>query len=454
MPLHIQKTIQKLHLFLSNDLRDALKADSQDNSYVIILFLVHLITIVSLFVTEGPIGHLILIYILIPVLFFPARFSWISFGSIKLPIPNKISMYNIFRNAILCRTPLFLVVVIYGANKAFLSYLYPEPLMGYLHIFFYYLLAPILGFTIATNRLAVDQPDFYYLFFRIVTPFVALNSLINFYYFFNNISSAASLGNYRLQSSFGAALGYNPNLDALIHSIFFIGFVITVINNKSSYGKFIAMATITILSCALVLEQSRGCTAAVIITLLYFFISQKIIIDIRLKLALVIICGLIGVYVFVILLDGGSIYLARPFYLRPEIWFKFFKIISENSFIGFGDRYIFAVPLSTGEIAPHPHSLVMSSLVRGGIIGVTSIIYILISSTFSAYKYAKYTRNPIPLCVFMTAGIAGIFDFDLKVWQSGWYLASYWLVIALTLGADTALKNAHRTKTYITALEL
>lgn len=440
----LKKFIKNIHLSLSKDLGEALDTSCRDNGYIKLIFTAQLTSVGTLFVTEDATAHLILIYILIPLLFLPLRFEEKALRGFRVPIPVKISFYNIFRNALLCRTPLFLAVAIYGSDKAFLSYLYPEPVLGYLHIFFYYLLAPLLAFMIATIRLTVDMPNFYFLFFRLAGPIVALNAAINIYLFTKKISGISQLGTLRLTSSFGSAMGYNANLDALIYAVFFIGLVITVISSRSKYDLALSIPTIIILFSAILLEQSRATSIGAIISFFYFAIFWKS------KISLRVICGAISglcfilVFVYGFLPDGLNTYLSQHDNLRPELWQKFFNLSKEHAFSGLGDRLIFAVPLSDGQLAPHPHSILLSSLLRGGLIGLLMMLFILLSGLLRAYQYAHKTHNAVPFCIFLSVTIAGLFDFDLKVWQAGWYLAGYWLAIALALGADAALRNKER----------
>lgn len=440
----MRKYLKKIHLYLSAELGDAIKATSQDEAYIKILFLAQILTIGSLFITNGSVGHLVLIYLLMPILFFPARFSLIKIRGIELPIPTRISLYNIFRNTIICRTPLFLAVAIYGATKAYLSYLYPEALSGYLHIFFYYLLAPLLAFIVATMRLSVDQSNFYYLFFRLMSPIVALNAVINFYLFLLDIPSLSTLGSNRLQSSFASAMGYNPNLDALIHATFLIGIIITILQSRSKYDDFLSIPSIVILFCSLVFEQSRASSLAMVTSLFIYIYNFRPFIDRKIIFLLASLAAFIFLYAYLFLPNGFNTYFLRSDHIRFELWQIYLKLIIDKSFIGFGDRFIFIIPLSNGEFAPHPHSILLSSLVRGGIVGLFSMLFITITGLIKSFLYAKKSKNAVPFCVFLTVIIAGLFDFDLKVWQAGWYLAGYWLAIALVLGADANLKNKER----------
>lgn len=388
----IRKYFKEIHLFLSKDANEALGASSGDDGYVKLLFLAQLASIAALFITEDATAHLILIYVVIPLLFLPLRFEEKSLAGIKIPYPSKFSFYNIFRNTIICRTPLFLAVVIYGSDKAFLSYLYPEPALGYLHIFFYYLFFPILAFMIATIRLAVDLQNFYFLFFRFTGPIVALNATINIYHFTKGGAIILLLAE-RLSSTFGAAMGYNANLDSLIYAVFFVGLLITVISNSSKYNLNLYIPSLLVLFCAILWEQSRGVSVAIIISLLFYAVSISPARDVKVIYAFVVGFILFTLFVSLFLKSGFSAYVARRDYLRPELWLKFFNLSKENGLLGLGDRITFAVPLSDGQLAPHPHSILLSSLVRGGVIGLMTMIFILSAGLLRSYPIRKTHAN-------------------------------------------------------------
>lgn len=434
--------IMSVHSFLCKDLGAALKQEGNDDFYIRILFVAELISFGSLFISEGSTSHLILIYLLIPIVFLPFKFT--PYDSNRFPIVICFSFYNIFRNIIICRTPLFLSVIIYGSNKAYLSYLYPEPSLGYLHIFFYYLLAPLLVFIIATTRLSVDMKGFYFLFFKFVSPLVALNIIINLYFFVKNIGDIKLLPSYRLASTFSNAMGYNPNLDALIHAIFFAGLVITLTNQKIIKYRIILFSSLLTIFVALLWEQSRASSLAMIFSLLIFALIVRPKINVKLLFFTFFLILISGIYLFWILPHGFSSYYLRADYYRPELWIKFFNLSRDNSFYGFGDRLELNITLSNGTIITHAHSILLTALVRGGLIGFFSMLFITVMGTISSYKYYKYSKNILPFCLFLIVMIAGLVDFELKIWQAGWYLAGYWLVIAIVVGSDATLKNRDR----------
>lgn len=427
---------------LSASLGSALKCDSKDPAYVTLLFTAFILSFSALFLTEGNTTHLMFLYLVTPLIFIPFKFKMVKIWSIPLIIPEKFCLYNLFRNVTLCRTPLFFAVFIYGVNKSFLSYLYPEPNLGYLHIFFYYLLAPLLVLMITIVRLCVDRPNFYFQFFRLIGVVAALNAAINIYLFIKNLPNFTALSSTHMSSSFGAAIGYNPNLDCLVYALYFIGLIVTLIQNFCLKDLCLTVPSTVILIIAILLEQSRATLLGVFISLsLFAALSTKskkkaVIMSLFTLLLLTI------VYSSLFLPKGLSTYFIRGESYRSEVWRRYFDVVMESPILGIGDRTVRAIFLSDGEKQLHAHSILLSSWLRGGLLGLLTMMYIAISGVRLSFKYAKSYTIFVPYCVFIVVVVDGIFNSELKVWQAGWEWAGYWLAIALVVGAEAKIRNS------------
>lgn len=442
--LKINKNLRCLHLALRADLGAALKPDLLDSAYVKLLFFILIISFGTLFVTEGNVAHLMFIYLVTPVLFAPFKFKTVNIRGIQLIIPEKLSLYNLFRNVILCRTPLFLAVLIYGINKAFLSYLYPEANIGYLHIFFYYLLAPLLVLIIAIVRLCIDTPKFYYIFFSLMGPVAAINAAVNIYLYIKFLPNLAALSETHMSATFGAAIGHNPNLDCLIYATYLIGLLVTLIHNFTHKDYYFSIPAALILFLTILLEQSRSTLLGVLISLILLIYlapgaKRKTIVS-----TLCVALMLILTYSFFFLPNGPATYFLRGQSSRSEVWLRYFDILMQNPILGFGDRTIREILLSDGERLFHAHSILLSSWLRGGLLGLGSMLYIAVFGIRRSFHFAKIYNNFVPFCVFIVVAVDGIFNSELKVWQAGWEWAGYWLAIALAVGADAKLRNDSR----------
>ena len=441
---NIKNSLKYIHLALSADLDMALKSDSKDPAYVTLLFIAFIFSFGALFLTEGNITHLMFLYLVMPLVFVPLKFRTINVRGIPLIIPEKFSLYNLFRNITLCRTPLFLAVMIYGINKAFLSYIYPEPNLGYLNIFFYYLLAPLLVFMITVVRLSVDAPNFYFNFFRFMGMITAFNAAINIYFYIKTLPSFAALSSTHMSAIFGAAIGHNPNLDCLVYVLYFIGIVVTLIHNFSRQELYLTVPSAVVLLTVILLEQSRA-------TLLGAFISLTLLACLSSKttkrfvfISLFLFLLVTIIYASLFLPEGVATYFLRGESYRSEVWLRYFHILMENPIVGFGDRTVRTITLSAGNDLHHAHSILLSSWLRGGLLGLGSMLYIAVFGVRSAFQFAKSYANFVPFCVFIVVAVDGVFNSELKVWQAGWEWAGYWLAIALAVGADAKLRNDTR----------
>lgn len=442
--LKINNLLRYLHVVLSVDLDSALKSDSVDPAYVNLLFIVFIISFASLFLSEGYTAHLMFIYIVMPTAFLPLKFKFVNIRGLILIQPKNLSFYNVFRNTVLCRTPLFLAFLLYTTNKAFLSYLYPEPNLDYLYIFFYYLLAPLLILMITVTRLSVDIPNFYFKFFRIMGPIAAINVILNIYFYLKSFSNLSLILETHMTAVYGAAIGYNPNQDCLVYVLYFIGLAVTLIHNFSRNDFYFSAPSVVILLVGLLLEQSRSTLLGAFISLILLNLLSSKATRSGVILALLGLTLLTLIYSSIFLPNGLATYFLRGESHRFEVWKLWFNILLQDPIIGFGDRTIREIFISSGEKLLHAHSILLSSWLRGGLLGLGSMLYIAVFGIRCAFLYAKTYNNFVPFCVFVVVAVDGVFNSELKVWQAGWEWAGYWIAIALILGADAKLRNGLR----------
>lgn len=436
----------KLHLWLSGQLRLALIEKNQDKNYISLLFLSYISCLAILFFTQkdpsewsyDP-AHKLYIYVLIPIIFVPIKFSNFIIWKISVPVPSQISFYNIFRNFILCRNFMFGCVLVFTLSQAVITYLLnPHPLQFY--IFFYYFLAPLIIFIVATVRLCVDYPDFYYVFFRFSGVIVAINAGINLIIYLRSASGFAFLAENRIGSAYGYPFGNNPNVDGVIYTNFLIGTSLAFFRYKTKLDFLLFFISITLLAITVILEQTRseilGLISAYSILVLLNFEKYKW------KSFYPLIIVLLAIIVYSQLCLQGGIY---HYFLRGDadrfiIWKNAMHYVKLSPLLGIGikDNLSIVIP---HEIHFHAHSIPIGAIIRGGIVGLLSLIFIYLSGILYSYRYAKINKNSIPICLFVSFIVSGLFDHELKIGQAGWEWVAFWLPISLSLGAEACLKN-------------
>ena len=410
---------------------------NQDPAYVKFLFFFYLIFFFVLFLFQGETANYIARYALTPIIFLPLQFCEKKLWGLNIPFPEKISTYNILRNLSLCKSPLFIAALIYSLDKAILSYELPEQHQLYFYLYFQVFLAPLMIFLITTARIFLDFENFNKQFFSYTGLAVAANALINIKIYFQSLPSLASIPEQRMYAAYGAAIGGNPNMDGLVYAIFLAGSLITAIKLKNRFYFLIFSPIITILALTLFLEQCRGPIIALLLSL--GIISLVIKKDFR-KGAGALTATLVTAMMAVPKVRDSTI--NRGENQRLEIWQKYFGLIHENPIFGYGDRAKFSIPLNSGEKAPHAHNILLAAQLRGGVIGLISLLFIFTFGLLRTYNYARLNQKVTPLCLLLIVTIAGMVDFDLVLWRAGWEWGTYWLAIGLAIGADNALRRS------------
>ena len=415
--------------------------EAEDPSYLTLLFALYVFCFASLFFTPvlSDISHKLFIYLVIPLLLAPVEFGKINFGLISLLLPIKISLYNPLRNGLLCRSYLFAAVVIYGLNKATLSFLLPSPDFLYLKLWLITWLIPLLFFICATIRLCVDAPNFYFNLFRWLGPTAAVNALVNVYFYLTKISGLSAIPETRLDTVLGAAFGQVSTMDSLTYALFLTGSAIALFKNFSKLNAWLLAPTLVILSLTLIIEQSRGTFLATLISLSVFSILSTKFVR---RLALLLAILLIGVFASIPKIRDHA--LSRGDNHRFEVWSRFYELMKQNLIFGYGDRTAVTVVLSDEEKIFQGHNIFLNAQLRGGLIGLTSLLFIFIYGLSRSYKFYKIFDNPTPLCLLMIVTIAGQVDFDIVIWQFGWEWATFWFALSLALGADQSIRVKSR----------
>lgn len=439
----------RTHSWLSSEIKSAISDSYKDKHYLNLLFVVYIFCLAALFFTEknpadwnyDP-AHKLYIYLLMPLAFMPFKFSAYSIFNVSIHLPSRFSLYNVFRNFYVCRTPFFACVLVFTVSQAAVTYILdPHPL--YFYIFFYYFLAPLLTFIMITIRLCVDYPCFYYNFYRWSGPLIATSAGINLFYYFNSLPDFASIGTNRIGSIYGFVFGNNPNVDGIIYTNFLVGSLLTLLKNHTKFDLFMLLPPNFLLAVTVLLEQTRGELLGILIAFLALF---SLNFD-KIKLA--------NFYPFFIstaslltftqlFIPGGIItYFKRADSNRFIVWQEAFVYIKAAPFFGQGLKNNLSI-VTPGETFMHAHSILIGAQIRSGLIGSVSLILAYILGIVQSYRYAMKTSNSIPLCIFIVFTISSMFDHELKIGQAGWEWIAFWIPISFAMGSDAFIKQSER----------
>lgn len=127
---------------------------------------------------------------------------------------------------------------------------------------------------------------------------------------------------------------------------------------------------------------------------------------------------------------------------RLEIWREVIHRWQESPLLGLGFRTPFTLSLSNGQEIFQPHSLYLTALYYGGIIGLSLLLAVWITAFYQAWRGRQSELLPLGMLVY--SFVIALFDFDLLLVnvRQEWIL--FWLPWAATL-ALTARKYVSHT---------
>ena len=89
----------------------------------------------------------------------------------------------------------------------------------------------------------------------------------------------------------------------------------------------------------------------------------------------------------------------------------------------------------------HAHNLLISALVRGGLLSLAGMALMLGGGLYWSWTYARRSGDPIILAMMVAISVAGMFDYELLLKPTEWSWVAFWLPIGLAAGAELAVRR-------------
>lgn len=410
-----------------------------DDKYIVVVFIAYLGFLATLFLSNSLATNFFFYSILAPIALAPISWQSKTLWGIRLVVPQQITVKNQARALGLCRDWAAIALFVYVLDKCLLAIFLPAIDFKYYYYITEYLL-PILLFFIISIRLIVDVPRFYYLFFTFLTPIIALNAGVNIYKYAHIVSDITLFQDLRLSPTFGAGVDEAAATSAgFSYAFYLFGGLMTLFFETDKKLKWLLIISVVILSLALLLTQTRGAFIALTLSLVVVtvFLNKKFKIAIILTLSM-----LLGS--FLMLPKIRNYALMRGDNQRLELWSKFSKIIKERVLLGYGERgfgrgsegepHLFNVVLNSGETIHHAHNIFINAQLRGGLIALFALVYIVIRGFYVSYSCLRMEQNPIPFGSLLMLVIAGSVDFELHIFPAAWMWTTAWMPIIFVVG--------------------
>jgi hypothetical protein len=331
----------------------------------------------------------------------------------------------------------------FGAVLVFSTTVTPNFSITWLSALLGYLISIAL-FLLITARLSNSINDFYGSFFTILSLIMSLNAAVNIFNFLQTLPSVGSFSEVRLTPDFGVAPIHFPTVAALTYATGLVTAGGVFALETCWVRKSIAGVSVLILFAAISLTQSRGplIGSLVALSVVFYFSVPGAIRQYLLAAPLFLMLS------FLLLPKAGAFALARGDNHRFEVWKRFFELALNRPIFGYGERLEVHLYISDGENLGHAHNILLSALMRGGILGAVSLMLIYIFSLFYGYKFAYFYNNPMPLGLIAVILIAGAVDFDQIIFLADWQWVSFWLPIGLAVATERRMRHRNNCLRY------
>ena len=212
------------------------------------------------------------------------------------------------------------------------------------------------------------------------------------------------------------------------------------------WHRILVASSALTLTCALLLTQSRSmylaAGAGIAATLTWSSRSIR-----RAAVAAPVV--LILVLVFITTVPAViEMMLKRGDSRRLEIWSHYINLAWEQPWLGYGSMKNIHFEAKDGLDIVHPHNLILSAQVRGGVLATGALIVILLGGLYYSARYAKLTGQRAPLGIMVTLIVAGLFDYELLVVRSfpNWQTLPFWFPIGICVGTELYVRARHNSE--------
>jgi O-antigen ligase len=303
----------------------------------------------------------------------------------------------------------------------------------------------VAAFLLVTALLVVKRPKFLPSFFTHVSALAAISAFINMAVFAWDTRLPAALQDYRLVPVLGMTPYFGSTAISVTYAIYFVGAAAILFEDGlSRLQRWILAVSAAILLCGILWTQARSAFVAVIVALAALTPSFS-------RKTRLVIGGaaIVVVLAFVATPVGRNILLARGASERLELWHKYSLMAAERLWLGYGQFSAYGarnvdVQLDDGFVVFHPHNLVLSAQIRGGIFAAAALTAILLGGLYWGWRYWRLQGGLTPLCVMLTMIFAGMFDYELVVTYPTWPWVTFWVPIGICIGAELAARRSLR----------
>lgn len=200
---------------------------------------------------------------------------------------------------------------------------------------------------------------------------------------------------------------------------------------RSVWIRTLLTSSALILACALILSQSRSVLLAA---------AAGLAVSCRWSWRLITAAAITLALLTLIFINVPSVHdaaLRRGDSRRFEIWRHYVESVLNQPWLGSGMIEKIGFESKDGLVIAHPHNLILSAAVKGGVFAAAAMIIILVGGLYYSARYAQMTGQRAPLGIITTLLVAGLFDYDLVIGSfPSWQVIPFWFPIGICIGTE------------------
>jgi O-antigen ligase len=281
--------------------------------------------------------------------------------------------------------------------------------------------------------------DFAAIFCDCVAVIAAVSAAVNLVFFFQQDLHLGSIASHRLTAFIGVPHYEVSTSVSTTYAVYFVAAFCGVISARRSTWRriLLALAAAVLLFGLLATQGRSGYVAALVgVIAVSASLSRRNGLIAAGFAAACVLAALYPPFMDALLFRGSG--------YRGGIWLSFLHLAGDRPIFGWGvlatiNRWV------EGHVFFHAHSLILSAEVRGGVLGLVSMVAMLGYCLYWSTADMRRSRDPLIFGMVLTFVTAGLFDFQLLITFPDWLWVVFWIPIGLAAGAEAKLRSRVQT---------
>jgi O-antigen ligase len=298
-------------------------------------------------------------------------------------------------------------------------------------------------FIAITVHVALSYQTFFFkllTFVFIISSFVAIITIIIFY-------KENPFPGTRL---FGYGLLNNPFKASSIYGIIILVCTYLVLHHSSFSMRVVFFGILMVSFSYMLLAQSRSALLSLVVAMaawqILVWVRQKKDWDSQRKRLLITLAVIVTAStVFFIIYPGllDSALLSRPSHYRLKLWGKLLTRIEAAPWFGHGLSADPRTEILPGRILVHPHSVVIGTLLYGGIVGLLLLLAVVISALWQAFGNTNNAIKLLLAAMALYGALCIVLNGNMLIHHVKPFWLFFWFPIALVAASEIPGHSLH-----------